>query len=568
MNALKLIADLIRGNQKSTGSDYTAKVTKIEGKTAYVQLTGAEIIDTPVALTINAKEGDMVRVRVNNGKAWITGNDDSPPTDDRTATQAQATALYASSEAAAATNAAGAAVLSAANARQSANAAAAAASEAQTSAQTANQAANNALAGLSTLEHVIDTVNWFAEHKKASTDTTVNVNKTYYIYDAITGTLSAVTPVGTENPSQEGWYELDEAISNYVITHVATTADGLSIVGLGNGWRVLISSGQGSYDPGIYLINSNGEVVSEFGEDVRVGKNNSAHITIKNTEFHSVNKDGATNFKISTSENRRSVYHYFPINKSWQFGSSGATTPYTYTLSVNELLGELQLEAGNIIEIDLEATGNGTFDYHNTGIGLIYGEATSHTTTLLDSINVAYSYDGEDAISFSITANAVSETSRTLNIRRLLATHWTYVPSFMFGSGVCDDPFACTIGEGLLSSGSRQVVIGRYNKENSYHAFEIGNGLHDGERSNAFSVDWDGNLAAAGYLYFKGGKAFDMEDPFAQMKVAQQTSANRPLILQFDLTSGYYDVQQVIFTNTGIEYHGRNRSTQAWERIW
>ena len=55
-----------------------------------------------------------------------------------------------------------------------ANTAETAANTAETAANTATTYANNALAGLSTLESVIDTVNWFADHKTASTDTEVD----------------------------------------------------------------------------------------------------------------------------------------------------------------------------------------------------------------------------------------------------------------------------------------------------------------------------------------------------------------------------------------------------------
>ena len=80
-SAIKKLLSMLKPEKKSTGSDYTATVTRVEGNTAYVQMTGADINDTPVALTINASVGDKVRVRVNNGKAWIMGNDDAPPTD-------------------------------------------------------------------------------------------------------------------------------------------------------------------------------------------------------------------------------------------------------------------------------------------------------------------------------------------------------------------------------------------------------------------------------------------------------------------------------------------------------
>ena len=85
MNAMKeLIAQIIKKideKTKPTGSSYTGKVTRVEGQTAYVQFDGSDINDTPVRLSIGAKPGDEVRVRVENGRAWLTGNDTSPPND-------------------------------------------------------------------------------------------------------------------------------------------------------------------------------------------------------------------------------------------------------------------------------------------------------------------------------------------------------------------------------------------------------------------------------------------------------------------------------------------------------
>ena len=72
----------IKNGLATTGSDYTATVTRVEGNTAYVQIGDSDITDTPVALSVNAKEGDHVRVRVANGKAWITGNDTLPPSNE------------------------------------------------------------------------------------------------------------------------------------------------------------------------------------------------------------------------------------------------------------------------------------------------------------------------------------------------------------------------------------------------------------------------------------------------------------------------------------------------------
>ena len=87
MNAfLEVLSNEINKIKKAltqTGSDYTATVTRVEGDTAYVQMSGSAIADTPVALSVNADVGDHVRVRVANGKAWITGNDTLPPSNDK-----------------------------------------------------------------------------------------------------------------------------------------------------------------------------------------------------------------------------------------------------------------------------------------------------------------------------------------------------------------------------------------------------------------------------------------------------------------------------------------------------
>ena len=88
MSAMDDLVKTFKKATKKTGSDYTGVVTRVDGGTAYVRLTGSDIMDTPVRMTIDAKPGNKVRVRINNGKAWITGNDTAPPTDDTRANEA------------------------------------------------------------------------------------------------------------------------------------------------------------------------------------------------------------------------------------------------------------------------------------------------------------------------------------------------------------------------------------------------------------------------------------------------------------------------------------------------
>lgn len=86
---LKQLVESIKvsGQPKTSAYDTSATVTRVEGQTAWVHIPGG-VRETPVKLTINAKAGDTVQVRVSGGRAFMVGNATAPPTDDRVATQA------------------------------------------------------------------------------------------------------------------------------------------------------------------------------------------------------------------------------------------------------------------------------------------------------------------------------------------------------------------------------------------------------------------------------------------------------------------------------------------------
>lgn len=81
-------------NQGTSAYDSVAEVRRVEGDTAWVHIAGG-VDETPVKLTIAAKTGDIVQVRVGGGRAWITGNASAPPTDDHMANTANTTAKTA-----------------------------------------------------------------------------------------------------------------------------------------------------------------------------------------------------------------------------------------------------------------------------------------------------------------------------------------------------------------------------------------------------------------------------------------------------------------------------------------
>lgn len=99
--AIKDFIQILReaGNKGTSPLDAQAEVLRIdEDGTAWVHLPGG-VDETPVKLTINAEVGDKVYVRLSGGRAWITGNQTAPPTDDKTAIVAKRLANLAGNRA-------------------------------------------------------------------------------------------------------------------------------------------------------------------------------------------------------------------------------------------------------------------------------------------------------------------------------------------------------------------------------------------------------------------------------------------------------------------------------------
>lgn len=76
---------------KTKPYDTVAKVLRVDERTAYVHIDGGAD-ETPAQMAINCKAGDSVKIRVSGGRAWLTGNLTSPPTDDTAANKANKTA--------------------------------------------------------------------------------------------------------------------------------------------------------------------------------------------------------------------------------------------------------------------------------------------------------------------------------------------------------------------------------------------------------------------------------------------------------------------------------------------
>ena len=291
MSVSKDLIGVIRssGQREVKAYDTQAQVTRVEGQTAWVHIPGG-VDETPVKRTINAKQGDVVQVRISDGSAWLMGNASAPPTDDTQAFIASGIAEKAEVDAKRAQDAANSAESAAEQAWTKAGEAEIAAGEASESAAAANKAANGALTQLSVVEDVVGTLTWISEHGTyvLTQDTEVVPGKHYFEKQGDTYNL-IINPTG--NPSTAGYYELsgvDEAVTNYVATHLALTNEGLWVVNDNGSYKVLLSS------EGMKVFDPEGLPVSTFGESIEFSSTRPQHIGGDDAyiTFYDSNNDG------------------------------------------------------------------------------------------------------------------------------------------------------------------------------------------------------------------------------------------------------------------------------------
>jgi hypothetical protein len=305
MNQTQILRSLMESmheasRPKTSAYDTTATVRRIEDGVAWVHIPGG-VDETPVKLTVNAKAGDTVQVRVSGGTAFLVGNGTSPPTDDTTAIAAKETADGAVERASSASE-------EAERAKKSADIAASAADSAQRSADNAGEYAARALGNLSTVQSVAETLTWITQHgtMTLTTDTELDPTHVYFVQDAngdyVVGNThySIVKEPSADDLASYYVLSIDESLQNYVGTHLALTGEGLWILPETNGYKVLVATGGGTQytTAGTYIIDAGGDTVAMFGADgAMIGKRRQTNIQIAPSYavMHAV--DGSTALK-------------------------------------------------------------------------------------------------------------------------------------------------------------------------------------------------------------------------------------------------------------------------------
>lgn len=517
-------------DEKTKAYDTTATVTRIEGNTAWVHIPGG-VDETPVKMTIKAKAGDAVQVRVSSGKAFLVGNATAPPTDDTRAIGAARMASSAEDAARIAHAAANDAQESADRAYTAAEEAQASANRAYASAVNASDYASRALGSLSTVQSVAETLTWITQHgtMTLTTDTELDPTHVYFVQDStgdyVVGNVhySLVTEPNVDDLST--YYELtiDESLNNYVGTHLALTGEGLWLLPASSGTsKVLIATGAGTTytTAGTYIIDNTGGIVASFRADgAQIGQADLMHIVMSVDSFIMGDAQGQEIAHIGSPTTPEFTDTFFYM------GSAGSsfTVTLTHTPTANPTV---------------KINGTATTKYTRSGktviiqasASLAYGDVVTATYTTNEQLSF-YTFgkrtgdagDYSFAEGLNTTASGpVSHAEGTAAKAYGYASHAEGNGSEAYGyashaegfDGVAIGRFAHAegyntraYGEGshaqnlqTIAEGQAQTVIGKYNIKDAVSLFIIGNGSSSA-RSNAFIIDSNGNIRAKGDIY-------------------------------------------------------------------
>lgn len=326
-------------------------------------------------------------------------------------------------------------------------------------------------------------------------------------------------------------------------------------VDIRNGTTILASfTGDNTkfYDP-IY----NKELATFGASGAIIGANNEQRFVIEKDGIKSINDSGATVFSVNSTEGTVvTEAEVAPSGETDVWSSTSITldtvgsgfsvdvTFYNKSMTArfeishcNSNLTNVKVNSVSSSAILISTGGifglnSGTYSIALPPFTFTHGTAQTTTYTITasfvnvfgDSYNLTavetVTYDGAITITLSSFDGECVRTSGNNEQESMFLGLWSKVvygeiyqssaytkaPAMTFGTrgkNAILAPFSVTIGEDLYANNDNQLSIGRYNLDNDEYfplAFAIGNGTSDNDRSNAFNVDWDGNVENMGDL--------------------------------------------------------------------
>lgn len=490
--------------QKTSAYDSTAEVTRVEGDTIWVHLAGG-VTETPVRKTISARPGDTVQVRVSGGRAWIQGNETNPPTDDTAANKAAADAVRANAAAQSAVQSATTASVAAADAQEKATTASAAAATALTKAQEAEDSAEQAATAAATADQKATAAGTAAAAAQTSADQAASA--------AATADSKATAASSAASRAESSASAASTAASQAVTDAAAAQTAANNAGQAASRAQAAADAAQGDIDDqqeyfwhdalGAHVLSDTDEVsglryrtdlkgagqeifeidgqteksVAKFGADgARLGETGGAHSVIDADGQRFYASDGATQL----------------ANIGYGEGASGSGTAvapyYTFGKRISgSVVGNFSVAEGSSVTASGEkshAEGSSTSATaqaaHAEGIGTTSSGFNSHA----EGYYSVASADDAHAEGDHTTASAFGAHAEG-------------------GQTVASGQLSHAQNNSTIAAKDNQTAIGKFNIEDTetttakQKAFIIGNGTNY-TRSNAFTVDWEGNTEATG----------------------------------------------------------------------
>lgn len=163
------------------------------------------------------------------------------------------------------------------------------AESAKANAEIAQTSADTAIRQLDVVENIVGVLDLIATNGtyELTQDTEVVPNKWYFTQSGTAPNyVYTVVQNPSGDPSTQGWYELtsiDEAVKNYVSSHMVLDGNGLLLQADGSNARIRISTEVGN--EGLILYGTDGNQIAKYGSNTVIGNAQGFHIEMDGTEL-------------------------------------------------------------------------------------------------------------------------------------------------------------------------------------------------------------------------------------------------------------------------------------------
>lgn len=585
MQELEKFAEAVaRIAQQPKMTEHKATVTSVDSSSVTVQIDGSTTTTTCTTWLATCHVGDRVVVTIDPKKrsATVKGNLTNVPTDDTTALEAidradvataaandaltaaenaETAAGNAQTAAGNAVTAAGNAATAAANAKTAADAAQADATQALADAATAAGAASSATTAAQAAQGSATAAGEAAARAQAAADAAqgdIDDMQEYFWHDALGAHVlsdleyEAVTPAGTENPSSEGWYELDAATGTYSLTtDISVDSSKTYYKATSIRYRQDMKGAGTEFFELDESAGTQTSVAAFGGSGATIGKSNSTRFAITSNRLVGINSDSVPLFDVDYSGTASRTFKAQGDTTAYPFKATGLYRfSYTQTVDVSSAdIGEtisidtlssygayMRLRApttGERIEFGINSVSKYACDVtvtHASDYNELRMLATA-TRTFTAGTSAQTTIAANNIYCYMYAADGTSIGSETMSLRCTITYdadagtvtfHWgviishyflhcllaipqhrvtwqttTIAPAYTLGtrSGTSGG-FSVAAGLGIIASTDYQTAIGTYNEEdaNGDYLLIVGNGSSETSRANAFTVDTSGNI--------------------------------------------------------------------------